>query len=58
VNVDSIQSCLSRHADAAGDVGSGDWLLSKLQTELKCGTNCGSCVPELKKIIRQSPVAA
>ena len=58
VNVDSIQSCLSRHADAAGDVGSGDWLLSKLQTELKCGTNCGSCVPELKKIIRESSSVA
>jgi assimilatory nitrate reductase catalytic subunit len=26
--------------------------LSSLQTQLKCGTNCGSCVPQLKKIIR------
>ena len=58
VNLDSIQSCLSRYADAADDGNKGDLLLSKLQAELKCGTNCGSCVPELKKIIRQSPVAA
>jgi assimilatory nitrate reductase catalytic subunit len=26
-------------------------VLSSLQGQLKCGTNCGSCVPELKKII-------
>ena len=25
--------------------------LDDLQSKLKCGTNCGSCVPELKKII-------
>jgi assimilatory nitrate reductase catalytic subunit len=26
-------------------------VLSSLQQQLKCGTNCGSCVPEVKKII-------
>jgi assimilatory nitrate reductase catalytic subunit len=26
-------------------------VLAGLQTRLKCGTNCGSCVPELKKMI-------
>jgi assimilatory nitrate reductase catalytic subunit len=26
--------------------------LVQLQTALKCGTNCGSCVPQLKKLIR------
>jgi assimilatory nitrate reductase catalytic subunit len=25
--------------------------LAKLQNELKCGTNCGSCVPELRRLI-------
>ncbi|HEY8101613.1 MAG TPA: molybdopterin-dependent oxidoreductase [Burkholderiaceae bacterium] len=30
---------------------SPDAKLSLLQEKLKCGTNCGSCVPELKKII-------
>jgi assimilatory nitrate reductase catalytic subunit len=32
--------------------GSDAEQLSSLQTQLKCGTNCGSCVPQLKKIIR------
>jgi assimilatory nitrate reductase catalytic subunit len=27
---------------------------SALQTALKCGTNCGSCVPELKRQLRAS----
>ncbi|MEP6824363.1 MAG: (2Fe-2S)-binding protein, partial [Ramlibacter sp.] len=26
--------------------------LEALQAELKCGTNCGSCVPELKRMVR------
>jgi NAD(P)H-nitrite reductase large subunit len=25
--------------------------LAKLQQELKCGTNCGSCVPELRRLV-------
>jgi assimilatory nitrate reductase catalytic subunit len=25
--------------------------LAKLQEELKCGTNCGSCVPELRRLV-------
>jgi assimilatory nitrate reductase catalytic subunit len=31
--------------------------LSNMQTQLKCGTNCGSCLPQLKKMVRlqQSP---
>jgi len=29
------------------------WLVS-LQTALKCGTNCGSCVPQLQRLIRQA----
>ena len=34
-------------------------VLARLQTRLKCGTNCGSCVPELKKMIMlQNKVAA
>ena len=28
-------------------------VLAGLQASLKCGTNCGSCVPELKKMIAQ-----
>jgi assimilatory nitrate reductase catalytic subunit len=52
VNRDAIEGCLT------GTTGTDDALLAKLQGELKCGTNCGSCVPELKKIIRISKAPA
>jgi assimilatory nitrate reductase catalytic subunit len=29
--------------------------LAQLQTQLKCGTQCGSCVPEIKRLIEQHP---
>ncbi|MGY4829593.1 nitrate reductase [Sphaerotilaceae bacterium SBD11-9] len=32
--------------------GSPDDQLVQLQASLKCGTNCGSCIPELKRMIR------
>ena len=32
--------------------------LAALQAQLKCGTECGSCVPELKKLIAQHRAAA
>jgi len=32
--------------------GAPDEQLVQLQTALKCGTNCGSCIPELKRMIR------
>jgi assimilatory nitrate reductase catalytic subunit len=28
--------------------------LARLQTELRCGTNCGSCVPEIKQQIARA----
>ncbi|MGE5649144.1 MAG: molybdopterin-dependent oxidoreductase [Bacillota bacterium] len=31
--------------------GTQEAVLASVQDKLKCGTNCGSCVPELKKII-------
>lgn len=36
---------------ALQQAGAGD-ALAMLQQKLKCGTNCGSCVPELKQIVR------
>ena len=38
--------------------GSEDQRLSQLQQTLRCGTNCGSCVPELRKLVRARMVAA
>jgi assimilatory nitrate reductase catalytic subunit len=32
--------------------GTPDEQLAQLQDSLKCGTNCGSCIPELKRMIR------
>ncbi len=39
----------------ANSFGSDERRLTELQTSLKCGTNCGSCVPELKRMIRDNP---
>jgi len=32
--------------------------LATLQANLKCGTECGSCVPELKRLIAGNRAAA
>jgi len=37
--------------------GSEGERLAALQGQLKCGTNCGSCIPELKRLVRQHPAA-
>ncbi|MFC5497958.1 molybdopterin-dependent oxidoreductase [Caenimonas terrae] len=48
-NVTDLQigECL---ADSAGDEAAR---LAALQADLRCGTNCGSCIPELKRLARQ-----
>jgi assimilatory nitrate reductase catalytic subunit len=30
--------------------------LATLQASLQCGTNCGSCIPQLQRLVRQAPV--
>jgi assimilatory nitrate reductase catalytic subunit len=42
-------------ADCSGSDGER---LAILQATLKCGTNCGSCLPELKRMVRSQPVQA
>ena len=37
--------------------GSDDARLAALQGRLRCGTNCGSCLPELKRLVRHIPLA-
>jgi assimilatory nitrate reductase catalytic subunit len=32
--------------------GTADAQLAQLQNQLKCGTNCGSCLPELKRLVQ------
>ncbi|MES2360252.1 MAG: molybdopterin-dependent oxidoreductase [Pseudomonadota bacterium] len=38
----------------AGYLGTDEERLASLQDTLKCGTNCGSCVPELKRRVRSA----
>jgi len=38
--------------------GTPDQRLAALQQQLRCGTNCGSCIPELKRVVGASVVAA
>jgi assimilatory nitrate reductase catalytic subunit len=40
------------NAQLAGVRGHEEQRLAALQGALKCGTNCGSCVPELKRMVR------
>ena len=49
---DEIAACL---ADLAGPP---EAQLAALQGKLKCGTNCGSCVPELKQLVNANRKAA
>ena len=41
-------------AHLATCAGSVQERLASLQAALRCGTNCGSCVPELKRMVRAS----
>jgi len=38
--------------------GTAEQRLSQLQGALKCGTNCGSCLPELKRLLQSASIAA
>ena len=51
-------SDLEIDAVLASCTGSADAQLAQVQEQLKCGTNCGSCVPELKRIVRLKQAAA
>ena len=47
----AIESHLSR------STGSDTERLAALQSALTCGTNCGSCLPELKRMVRSAKAA-
>lgn len=44
-------------AQLAAGSGTDDERLAGLQGALKCGTNCGSCLPELKRMVRATSAA-
>ena len=52
VREDAIQACLKDHRGSESD------RLALLQRQLQCGMRCGSCVPELKRLVRQVPLPA
>lgn len=45
-------------AALAGCHGSEDSRLQQLQARLRCGTNCGTCLPELRQLVRAHARAA
>jgi assimilatory nitrate reductase catalytic subunit len=49
------QSAITLHLQQCP--GTAGERLASLQTTLKCGTNCGSCLPHLKKLVAAVPVA-
>ena len=57
-----VCTCLNVREDAIAAAlthcpGTEDQRLAALQDSLRCGTQCGSCVPELRRLIRLVPVA-
>ena len=45
-------SLISQGENDAGALASDEERLASLAQTLKCGTNCGSCLPELKRRVR------
>ncbi|MBC7599895.1 MAG: molybdopterin-dependent oxidoreductase [Polaromonas sp.] len=48
----SLQHGPALSESGVGYLASEDERLASLQKTLQCGTNCGSCVPELKRMVR------
>ena len=48
----SLQGGPALSESGVGPLASEDERLASLQKTLHCGTNCGSCVPELKRMVR------
>ena len=51
VGEDAIRGALPRCA------GTEDQRLAGLQSKLKCGTHCGSCIPELRRLVKTVPAS-
>ena len=56
----AVCSCFGVDAHAitrtlAHCAGDDDARLASLQQQLRCGTNCGSCLPELRRLVRSTP---
>ncbi len=53
VREDAINACLRRQPD-----GPPEGRLAALQRELRCGTQCGSCLPALRRLVQAGKPAA
>ncbi len=58
-----VCNCLDVDADTivgalAGCEGDAPQRLAQLQQQLRCGTQCGSCLPELRRLVQVTPVPA
>lgn len=53
VSREKIQDALQNRDQIALDLTPID-KLKRLQTQLACGTNCGSCLPEIRKLVQQT----
>lgn len=52
--IDEHLALVAGGGGAAGHLHTDEERLASLQATLKCGTNCGSCVPELKRRVRSA----
>ena len=52
-----LNTSISLAVSGAGFLATDEDRLASLQDALKCGTNCGSCIPELKRRVRSSRAA-
>jgi assimilatory nitrate reductase catalytic subunit len=53
-----VCSCLDVAEQPIREMLQGGSTLAEVQAKLKCGTSCGSCVPELKRLVAHNPAAA
>ncbi|MFB0898284.1 MAG: molybdopterin-dependent oxidoreductase [Polaromonas sp.] len=52
--IEAQLALIHEDAGSAADLMHDAQRLAALQSALKCGTNCGSCVPELKRLVRSA----
>ena len=50
----SEETIIAALGDISGEPGAR---YAALQSQLKCGTNCGSCMPELRQLVARTPIA-
>ena len=52
--MDRCASAVTGSSNGPVSTGTAESRLSQLQAALKCGTNCGSCLPDLRRLAQQA----